>query len=145
MMRTVQLELADAVLAASVRDALCRSGPWRVESVERPDPAQPGVLVVDEAAFERLSLPLAHPERVVLLSRQNPRLLAEAWDAGIVSVVSPEDSVPTVLLAIMATALRVAKPSEPKDPSEISPKPDMVSARISPHDPNSRSKRCKIP
>jgi hypothetical protein len=36
--------------------------------------------------------------------------MAEAWDAGIISIVSEQDPISTVLLAIMAAALRVDKP-----------------------------------
>ena len=111
-MRTVHRESADTAYVAALREALCHSGPWHVESVELPDLTLPGVLVVDEAGFERLPLPLSHPERLVLISRQDPDLQARAWDAGIVSLVSPDDSLPTVLLAIMATALRAAKPPD---------------------------------
>jgi hypothetical protein len=107
--RTVQLSIADAGYAAALREALTSTGAWHVEMVDRPDPAIPCVLVLDESSFERLSLPLANPERVVLISQQDPRLLARAWDASIVSVVSRDDSLPTVLLAIMAAALRVGK------------------------------------
>src|SRR5215208_1750313 len=91
MTQTVQLSIADAVYAAAVRDALARSGPWRLESVDRPDVSQRCVLVVDEQAFHRLPAPLPHPERVVLISRKDPEFLAQAWDAGIVSVVSDDD------------------------------------------------------
>ncbi len=145
MMRTVQLAMADAVYGARLRDALSRSGPWHVESVERPDPASPCILVLDAAAFEQLPARLTHPERVVLISRQDPELLAQAWDAGIVSVASLDDSLPTVLLAIMAAALRAAKSSEPAVASEISPSPDVVAAPISPQNQTSRSRRCRIP
>lgn len=110
MMQTVQLSIADGAYLAAVRDALCRNCAWHVESVERPDPAQQSVLVLDELAFARLPLPLSNPERVVLITRKDPPQLAQAWDAGVVSVVSEEDSINTVLLAIMAAALRVAKP-----------------------------------
>ena len=53
-MRTVQLSLADAGYAAALREALTRTGPWHVEMVDRPDPALPCVLVLDESSFERL-------------------------------------------------------------------------------------------
>lgn len=145
MMRTVQLAIADAVYAATVRDALSRSGPWHVESVETPDPTHLGVLVLDEEAFEHLPGSLAHPERVVLISRHNPELLAQAWDAGIVSVVSVEDSVPTLLLAIMAASLRGAKCNDRTEASEISPNPNVIPARISPQNQSSRSRRCRTP
>ena len=104
-MRTVQLSIADAGFAAALREALTHTGPWHVEMVDRLDPALPGVLVLDESSFERLPLPLINPERVVLISQQDPQSLARAWDASIVSVLSTQDSLPTVLLAIMSAAL----------------------------------------
>ena len=102
MMQTVQLAITDGAYAAAVREALCRSCAWHVESVDRPDPTQNCVLVLDEPAFERLPLPLANPERIVLIIHKDPQLLAQAWEAGIVSVVCEEDPINTVLLAIMA-------------------------------------------
>ncbi len=143
MMRTVQLALGDAVYAAALRDALSRSGPWHVESVECPDLSQQCVLVLDQANFARLPLPLLNPERVVLISRQDPQLLAQAWDAGIVSVASVEDSLATVLLAIMAASLRVAKNQGASNTGGISPNAEIIPARISPADSGSRSKRCR--
>jgi hypothetical protein len=145
MMRTVQLAMADSVYAAALRDALGRSGPWHVEMAERPDTAFPGVLVLDESAFASLALPLENPGRVVLITRRNPQLLAEAWDAGIVSVVSAEDPVSTALLAIMAAALRAAKSHVVSDSGGISPRSSLIAARIPPENRNFRPKRCKTP
>jgi hypothetical protein len=144
MIQTGQLSIGDTVYAATVREALTRSCAWHVESVERPDPSRRCALVLDETAFVRLPLPLANPERVVLITRKEPQLLAQAWEAGIVSVVSDEDPISTVLLAIMAAALRVAKSHDPAAPSAISPNTDAVSAPISPMNPTFGSKRCKI-
>lgn len=144
MMQTVQLSVADRVYAAAVREALSRSCACHVESVDRPDPGLEGVLVLDETAFARLPLPLSNPQRVVLITRKNPQLLAQAWEAGIVSVVSEEDSINTVLLAIMAAALRVAKFHNAPVPSGISPSHDPGSASIPPQNRTSGSKRCKI-
>jgi hypothetical protein len=109
MTKTVQLSIADSVYATNVRDALSRCGVWQIEPVDRPDPSQQCALVLDEKAFARLPLPLSNPERVVLITRKDPELLARAWEAGIVSIVSEEDPIGTVLLAIMAAALRVVK------------------------------------
>src|SRR5436190_23197784 len=109
MMQTVQLSIADGAYAATVKDALSRSCAWHVESVEFPDPSRKCVLVLDESAFARLSLPLTNPERVVLITRKDPQLMAQAWDAGIVSVVSAGDPISMVQLAIMAAALRIEK------------------------------------
>jgi hypothetical protein len=142
-MRTVQLSIADAGYAAALREALTRTGPWHVEMVERPDPAMPCVLVVDESSFERLPLPLVNPERVVLISQQDPQLLARAWDASIVSVLSTEDSLTTVLLAIMAAALRIGKSQARYGSSVNSPKATEASGSITPENLISRPRRCK--
>jgi len=147
MMQTVQLSIADSQYATIVREALTRSCAWHVEPVERPDLSQHCVLVLDEQAFVRLPLPLSNPERVVLVTRnerQTPQFLAQAWEAGIVSVVSEEDPLSTVLLAIMAAALRVAKTSTSADPSGITHTSAVESAPIAPPSRTSGSKRCKI-
>src|SRR5689334_8253629 len=102
MMHRVQLAVADTTYAAAVREALSRSCAWHVETIDRPDLTQQCVLVLDEVAFARLPLPLSNPERIVVICRPDPQLLAQAWEAGIVSVLSKEDSLSTVLLAIMA-------------------------------------------
>lgn len=143
MMQTVQLSITDAGYVAAVREALSRNCAWHVETVDSPDQEQNCVLVLDEFAFARLPLPLCNPERVVLISRPDPLLLAQAWEAGIVSVVSREDSINTVLLAIMAAALRVVKDHATADASGISPSPVSIPAPIAPHNPHSGSKRIK--
>jgi hypothetical protein len=148
MMQTVQLSITDALYAASLREALSRNCAWHVESVERPDPSCHGVMVVDQDTFERLSLPLSNPERIVLISRKEPGLLAEAWEAGIVSVVSREDPLNTVLLAIMAAGLRVDKSRatcQSHAPTTISPSVETVPASIAPQNRISGPKRCKVP
>jgi DNA-binding NarL/FixJ family response regulator len=142
-MRTVQLSIADAGFAAALREALTHTGPWHVEMVDRPDPAMPGVLVLDESSFERLPLPLINPERVVLITQQDPQLLARAWDASIVSVLSTQDSLPTVLLAIMAAALRIRKSQACTGSSVNSPKSTEASASLTPEDLSSTPRRCK--
>jgi hypothetical protein len=141
MMQTVQLAITDGRFEAAVREALARSCAWHIESVGVPDAAQDAVLVLDEAGLERLALPLANPERVVLITRKDPQKLAEAWEAGIVSVVSDKDPLSTVLLAIMAAALRVAKTS---NVGGISPSHSSISAPITPHNQTSAAKRSKI-
>jgi hypothetical protein len=145
MMRNIQLSIADAKYAAAVREALCRSCAWHVEFIDMPDPSQPCVLVLDDLAFTRLALPLSNPERTVLISpRKDPASLTHAWDAGILSVVSPDDPMSTVLLAIMAAALRVAKHNNLSNPSGISPNSALVPAPIAPQQRNPSAKRCKI-
>jgi len=143
-MQTVQFALADAVYSAALRDALVRSGPWHVVRVDSPDPSQMCVMVLDEDAFNRLPLPLAHPERVVLITHKDPQHLSRAWDAGIVSVVSVDDAPNTVQLAIMAAALRVPRAhASPASSSGISPTRQIGTAPISSELHNSGLKHCK--
>jgi hypothetical protein len=144
MMQTVQLAITDGEYASAVRDALSHTCAWHVESVDRPDQTQHCVMVLDQLALERLPLPLANPERIVLVVHKDPQLLAQAWEAGIVSVVSEEDPINTVLLAIMAAGLRVDKSRGQSMSSGISPNSNPVSASIPPRNPFSVSKRCKI-
>ncbi|HLY16462.1 MAG TPA: hypothetical protein VKR61_04530 [Bryobacteraceae bacterium] len=131
-MQTVQLAIADSAYEAALREALVRSGPWHVECVAGPRPDERCVLVMDEANLGRLTLPVPYPERIVLLTRKDPAHLSYAWDAGIVSLVSPDDLPGTVLLAIMAAALRVPKPQTVVSLGGISPSKLASAAPISP-------------
>jgi hypothetical protein len=144
VLHTVQLALADGAYASALREALCHSCAWPVESVARPRADEACVLVLDETAFGLLPLPLSHPERIVLITRQDPQLLAQAWDAGLVSVLSERDPMSTVLLAIMAAALRVANPNRSDTLGGISPTLDDEAAPIAPHHSHFPSRRCKI-
>jgi hypothetical protein len=141
MMQTVQLSIADDAYAGAVREALARSCAWQVKSVDHPDPSTKDVMVLDQRALESLPLPLENPERIVLVTHKEPALLSEAWEAGIVSVVSAEEPIDTVLLAIMAAGLRVDRAHSP---SEISPTAGAARAPISPEKRTTRSKCCKI-
>jgi hypothetical protein len=103
---TVQLALTNRDREKVLREALLRSGSWRVVSVPNPDPFRRGVTVMDEETFGKMRRPLAFPERVVLFARRDPQVLTRAWEAGIRSVVYDEDPSETAVLAIMAAALR---------------------------------------
>jgi hypothetical protein len=143
MMQTVQLAIADGMYAAALREALSHICAWHVESVGWPDPSQHCVMVLDQSALERLPLPLSNPERIVLITHKDDRLMAEAWEAGIVSVVSEQDPISTVLLAIMAAGLRVDKPHGYSHTSGISPTSRMAHAPLPPDHRNPGPKRCK--
>lgn len=110
-MDKIQLAISDASYATALRELLVRSAAWTVLAVEAPDPRLEGVIVLDAPALARLPSQVEHPERVVLITRNDPRHLARAWEAGIVSVVFENDSISTAMLAIMSARLRVAKPA----------------------------------
>jgi len=112
-METVQLTIRDARYAAALHELLERNGTVQVRCVEAPDPAEGGVIVVDAESLDRLPSALIDPERVVLITHNDPQHLAQAWNAGIRSVVFSEDPLSTAVLAIMAAELRAAKPEPP--------------------------------
>jgi len=143
MMQTVQLAIADGIYAAALREALSHTCAWHVESVACPDPSRHCVLVLDQAGLEQLPLPLSNPERIVLIAHRDSQQMAEAWEAGIVSVVSAQDPINTVLLAIMAAGLRVDKPYNPQTTSGISPTSLSANAPLPPEHRIAGSKRAK--
>lgn len=109
-METVQLTIRDARYAVALQELLERSGALRVRRVEAPDPLQGGVIVVDSEGLDCLPSAVIDPDRVVLITRNDPQHLARAWNAGIRSVVFSEDPLSTAVLAILAVELRAAKP-----------------------------------
>ncbi len=108
IMETVQLTLSDASYRAALCELLERGGNYRVSVVDSPDPRAAGVIVVDAEALEGLPFPVVNPERVVLVTRNDPQHLSRAWNAGIRSVVFSADPLSTAVLAIMAAELRVS-------------------------------------
>ena len=108
-METIQIAISNGSYADSLRDLLVRSAGWKSAIVESPNTKAPGVIVVDVAALESLPPVLPNPERFVLITRNDPQLLARAWEAGIVSVVFEDDPLDTAMLAIMAARLKAWK------------------------------------
>ena len=143
MMQTVQLAIADGIYAAALREALSHTCAWHVESVNCPDPSQHCVMVLDQTGLEQLPLPLANPERIVLIAHRDSQQMAEAWEAGIVSMVSAQDPISTVLLAIMAAGLRVDKPHNQQAASGISPTSLPANASLPPVHRHSGARRAK--
>jgi DNA-binding NarL/FixJ family response regulator len=113
-METIQIAIANASYASSLKDLLARTAGWKILRVDAPDPRTEGVIVVDSEALERLPSLIVNPERVVLITHNDAPHLAKAWEAGIVSVVYENDPINTALLAIMAARLRVAKAARPE-------------------------------
>lgn len=109
-MASIQLALSNETLADSLRSLLSRSTEFPVRCVDVPDVDEAGVVVMDSAHLQGLGRPLPHPERIVLISAQQPSELKSAWDAGVNSVVYEADPLNTVVLAILSACLRVSKP-----------------------------------
>jgi hypothetical protein len=120
----VCLAVGEGADSDRIRRALEQSGRWELRDVKASEcyedfaPCCPEVVVMDDEAFDRMPLPLDHPERVVLLAHRGRSQLQRAWEAGIISVVWETDPTETIFLAIQAAALR-CRPSRVRD---ISPK-----------------------
>ena len=106
-MHTIQIAVTDSQYAADLARALEQAWSWPVASVEAPDLEKDGVIVLDLVALNRARLPLRHPQRIVLIARNDPEELSRAWQAGIISVIFESDSLNTAKLAIMSAAFRV--------------------------------------
>ena len=108
-MEIIQVAIANTPYASALREVLLQSGSWEVVCVDVPDASREGVLVLDPEHLERLPRPLRNPERVVLLTRNEPADLSRAWDAGVTSVIYDNDPLNTAVLAIMAAQLKAPK------------------------------------
>ncbi len=108
-MESIQIAISNVDYANTLLDLLVRNAGWKAQIVESPNTAAEGVIVVDAAALESLPPGLSNPERFVLVTRNDPRLLARAWEAGIISVVFEDDPPGTAVLAIMAARLKAGK------------------------------------
>lgn len=109
---TIQLALSDPAYGEALRRSLAGDREFRdcrIELVSIPEPQKAEVLVMDSAALDRVTLPLPHPERVVLITQNTTEQLTRAWKAGIVSVIFEHESLSTALLAILAARYRTCK------------------------------------
>jgi hypothetical protein len=122
-MYTVQLAVGNAPYGAVLSDLLIHTETCCVQAVDRPDPRQPGVLVVNEKTLEALPTPIDRPERIVLITPNDAERLERAWQAGIRCVVFDSDPPRTMALAVMAAALRVRTPNWPAGTANIPPSP----------------------
>jgi hypothetical protein len=118
MMQKVQIAISDPAYRATLSQMLASSVTGDVTCVDDPDVASQGVLVVDPEHLDRLPQPIQSPERVVLVTRDKPSRLSatleRAWEAGVHSVVSTQDPIYMVALAVMSANLRVAKALPPR-------------------------------
>lgn len=116
-MGSIQLALSDTAKAEALRSVLSRSAKVPVLCVERPDPETACAVVVDREHLSLLPVPLGHPERIVMVVPGDEEILQAAWDLGVNSVVNEQDSVNTVVLAILAVCLNTG-PAKDRAPAQ---------------------------
>jgi hypothetical protein len=105
-MSCIQLALSDRAKADVLRVLLARSTQLQVRCVEQPCLEEACVVVVDPPHLRLLPRPLPFPDRVVLLTPNDPNHMRDAWEAGVSSVVTDQDPPNTVVLAILSACLR---------------------------------------
>ena len=120
-MQTIQLVLTDHAFAKRLKQLLAENGNWPVAIKEVPSFHKGGVVVVDDKVLSALAAPPEFPDRVVLVTRNVPELLARAWELGIRSVVYDTDSPSTVIFAVMAAYLRLPRTPEMPQRRVLSP------------------------
>ena len=106
------MALSDSTYAQALRRSLAEDPEFRdcrIELVAIPDPPSADVLVLDSRTLDHVTLPLPHPERVVLITENTAEELTRAWKAGIVSVIFENESWSTASLAILAARYRTCK------------------------------------
>jgi len=130
-MYNVQLAIGNAPYGPVLSELLTHTESCSVMSVDKPDPRQPGVVVVNEQTLDSLPSPIERPERIVLITPNETRRLERAWQAGIRCVVFDSDPPRTMALAVMAAALRVRTPNPPDRPASISPASHRTEVRRS--------------
>lgn len=110
-MHAVQIVIADPGRAREISRYLTARTQLRVRRSPSPSPRSHQVLLVDEPTFRGSISRLVHPERVVLLTPRPGDIWEEAMRAGVVSIVSEQDSLETVLMAILCADLRLTRHS----------------------------------
>jgi len=105
-MGSIQIALSDTTKADALRMLLTRSTHVSVLCVDSPNYEEACTVVLDELRFSQEPGPLAHPERIVLITKNDPTHLREAWEAGVNSVLTEQDPMNTVVLAVLASCLR---------------------------------------
>ncbi len=137
-MQTIQLVLSDAVYAKKLKALLADNGNWPVSIKDVPSFGKGGVVVVDEKVLFGLEAPPDFPDRVVLVTRNEPAILSHAWDLGIRSVVYHTDPPGTVLLAIMSAWLRLPREAAMAQRRVISPSAPSQFQIVDPHQRSGR-------
>jgi hypothetical protein len=121
-----------------LKQLLADNGNWPVTIKDVPSFHKGGVVVLDDTVLASLAGAPDYPDRVVLVTRNEPDILSHAWDLGIRSVVFNTDSSGTTLLAIMSAYLRLPKSPQMAHRRVISPNTPNQLLNIDPSPPSGR-------
>jgi hypothetical protein len=104
-MKTVQVAIHDPNYADSIRDLLVQDGGHRVHLVDRPDLTLGGVIVLDAASLDGLTVAPNERERLVVMVNKERDDLFKIWDAGVRHVVFHGDPPHTARVAVLGVEL----------------------------------------
>jgi hypothetical protein len=110
-METVQVALSDVLFANQVQAELQNNAGWNVKKAQAPDLAHNGVVILDQQTLDALRFSISRPERIVLVTRNDPGILQQVWSRRIRSVVFDTDGVDVVALAAMGAMMRLQEDS----------------------------------
>ena len=110
-MHSAEIVIANPGRAREISRYLTARTHLRVRRSPTPSPRSHQVLLMDEPTFRGSMNRLVHPERIVLLTSHPNEVWDEAMRAGVVSIVREEDSLETVLMAILCADLRLNRHS----------------------------------
>ncbi len=105
-MASIQLALSDVAKASALSNLLARSTHVPVLCVAKPDFATACVVVMDGQRFSADPVAAQHADLVVLITRNDEGHLRAAWEAGVNTVLSDQDPLNTVVLAVLGACLR---------------------------------------
>jgi hypothetical protein len=105
-MASIQLALSDPAKSSALINLLARSTHVPVFCVDTPDYASACVVVMDGERFASEPAAAANADRIVLITRNDEPRLKAAWEAGVNSVLSDQDPLNTVVLAVLSACLR---------------------------------------
>jgi hypothetical protein len=90
-MHTVQIAIPDRTYAQGLRDLLMADGQHQVYVVDYPSPAIDGVVVVDDAMTNRMTLSGGFDfDRCVVFTRTVTFLVNRLWEAGVRHVIQAD-------------------------------------------------------
>jgi hypothetical protein len=107
-MHNVQIAIADLTYAQGLRDLLMADGQHQVYVVDYPSPAIDGVVVVDDAITNRMTMSGGFDfDRCVVFTRTVPIEVNRLWEAGVRHVIQADYPPHVGRLVVLAVERRL--------------------------------------
>jgi hypothetical protein len=107
-MKTVQVAIQNAEYANSIRNLMLQDGAHRVHLLEKPDVTLGGVIIVDAANLDILTLLPTDQDRLVVMVHKERDDLCKLWEAGVRHVVFDGDPPHRACVVVLGVELTLA-------------------------------------